>query len=404
MAVERGRAAARRRSSPRSLAQRRVAVGFAHGHQAARTRCWRTWPQASSCPPAAKDNSLTLPTRGARGTHHRLGLQQRERRRRRRHRDAPECRRRRPGRDAHRDAGAGGSDDHAQLHGRGAAAPAIQSRAQFDFENSLVESLGRFPAGSATGDRVWNAGMVGFDAGHEGQALRLNGTNGVRLPTGLISNYEYTVSFWINPTVITRFTTGFFGAVNERWMARASRSPRSGCRSCRRAGTATPCCGAAATSGSTAAPACASRRIMAPPRVQREPAAWCPCTSMACGASTAARCTDFFSTRTGIFALGVNYWDLPFNGMIDELKVYEAALSARGDPRARHRSPAGGGPAGFRRDAARPGRHQRRTRGSAPAAQRRLCHGDHLAVLEPRGAQQSRPGDAPRSHRAGRQT
>ena len=38
--------------------------------------------------------------------------------------------------------------------------------------------------------------------------------------------------------------------------------------------------------------------------------------------------TDFFSTRPGVFALGVNYWDLPFNGMIDELKVYEASLSA----------------------------------------------------------------------------
>ena len=38
---------------------------------------------------------------------------------------------------------------------------------------------------------------------------------------------------------------------------------------------------------------------------------------------------DFFSTQAGIFALGVNYWDLPFNGMIDELKFYEAALSAQ---------------------------------------------------------------------------
>ena len=48
---------------------------------------------------------------------------------------------------------------------------------------------------------------------------------------------------------------------------------------------------------------------------------------------------DFFSTQAGIFALGVNYWDLPFNGMIDELKFYEASLERRGDPRARHRPP-----------------------------------------------------------------
>ena len=43
---------------------------------------------------------------------------------------------------------------------------------------------------------------------------------------------------------------------------------------------------------------------------------------------TAGTLTDFFSTRAGVFALGVNYWDLPFNGLIDELKVYEASLSA----------------------------------------------------------------------------
>ena len=43
---------------------------------------------------------------------------------------------------------------------------------------------------------------------------------------------------------------------------------------------------------------------------------------------SAGTLTDFFSTRLGVFALGVNYWDVPFDGMIDELKVYEASLSA----------------------------------------------------------------------------
>ncbi len=44
---------------------------------------------------------------------------------------------------------------------------------------------------------------------------------------------------------------------------------------------------------------------------------------------TAGTLQDFFSSRPGIFALGVNYWDLPFDGMIDELKVYEAASRPR---------------------------------------------------------------------------
>jgi arabinan endo-1,5-alpha-L-arabinosidase len=37
---------------------------------------------------------------------------------------------------------------------------------------------------------------------------------------------------------------------------------------------------------------------------------------------------DFFSEQTGNFALGVNYgWDLPFQGQIDELIVYDYALN-----------------------------------------------------------------------------
>jgi arabinan endo-1,5-alpha-L-arabinosidase len=66
--------------------------------------------------------------------------------------------------------------------------------ARFQFENTLAETLGNFGPGAATGDRLWNQGTVGFEAGHDGQSLSLNGANGVRLPDGLISNYEYTVS------------------------------------------------------------------------------------------------------------------------------------------------------------------------------------------------------------------
>ncbi len=167
------------------------------------------------------------------------------------------------------------------------------------------------------------------DRSRRRQALRLNGANGVRLPTGLISNYEYTVSFWINPTVITRFTTGFFGAVNERmdgagfpfstqWLSFLPQSWDGNTM---------------LWSGSDQwFDGSAGLRIpaepVAPPRLQREPAAWCRCSSTACGDSTAARSRTSSARGTGIFALGVNYWDLPFNGMIDELKVYEAALSA----------------------------------------------------------------------------
>jgi arabinan endo-1,5-alpha-L-arabinosidase len=36
---------------------------------------------------------------------------------------------------------------------------------------------------------------------------------------------------------------------------------------------------------------------------------------------------NVFTTTTGTFALGVNYWDTPYKGSMDELRIYNAALS-----------------------------------------------------------------------------
>jgi arabinan endo-1,5-alpha-L-arabinosidase len=36
---------------------------------------------------------------------------------------------------------------------------------------------------------------------------------------------------------------------------------------------------------------------------------------------------NLFTTTDGSFSLGVNWWDTPYKGLIDELRVYEGALS-----------------------------------------------------------------------------
>ncbi len=200
--------------------------------------------------------------------------------------------------------------------------------AQFDFENSLAETLGRFDAGTATGDRVWTPGVVSFAPGQQGQAVDLNGASGVRLPAGLISNYEYTVSFWIRPRTFTAFTPAFFGAANEQidaagfpystnWVNLAPQGWDGNTM---------------LWSGSDAwFDGSAGERIPVD--------AW---SHVAFSVNkgivsvylngvrkfSAGNLRDLFTGQTGVFALGVNYWDLPFNGLIDELKFYEAALSA----------------------------------------------------------------------------
>ncbi|WP_234540224.1 LamG domain-containing protein [Paenibacillus pseudetheri] len=37
---------------------------------------------------------------------------------------------------------------------------------------------------------------------------------------------------------------------------------------------------------------------------------------------------NVFKNKNDVFALGVNYWDVPYKGMIDELKIYSRALQS----------------------------------------------------------------------------
>ncbi|PFN99602.1 hypothetical protein COJ85_18970 [Bacillus sp. AFS076308] len=37
--------------------------------------------------------------------------------------------------------------------------------------------------------------------------------------------------------------------------------------------------------------------------------------------------SDVFTGSTGVFTLGVNWWDTPFKGKMDELRIYETALT-----------------------------------------------------------------------------
>jgi arabinan endo-1,5-alpha-L-arabinosidase len=283
---------------------------------------------ALALPTAAKDNSLTLPTRGARGTH--IAWQTSNE-------NVIDV----DGVVTRPNVGDGDQvvmlTASLELNGQTTnrtfqiAVPQRQPFnrvAHYAFEQTLIDSLGRFGAGQATGNRVWNSGAVAFDAGHDGSALRLNGGNGVRLPPGLITNYEYTVSFWINPTAITRFTPAFFAAVNEQvdpagfpfstqWL---SFLPES-------------------WDGNTMLWSGSDQWFDGSAGMRIPPNAWHHLAfSVNQGVVSvyvdgtrrfnAGTISDFFSTRPGIFALGVNYWDLPFNGLIDELKIYEASLSA----------------------------------------------------------------------------
>ncbi len=200
---------------------------------------------------------------------------------------------------------------------------AFNRLAQFKFEDNLSDSTGRYSDGQATADRANTLGTVTYAAGQQGQALLLDGSNGVQLPNGLIDNYEYTVSLWVNPTVITPMATVFFGGLpngagaSDQWI---SLQPQG-------------------WDDNTMLWSGAQAWVDATTGELIPANAW---SHLAFSVNhgtvtvyidgdakyTGASLTDFFSEQEGEFSLGVNFWDTPYSGLIDELNVYDAALSA----------------------------------------------------------------------------
>ncbi|KMT64247.1 LamG-like jellyroll fold domain-containing protein [Catenovulum maritimum] len=200
------------------------------------------------------------------------------------------------------------------------ARPAFKNAvAHYQFEDNLNVSLGNFAAASMTGDRIDNTGGTeAYVAGQKGEAVSLDGLSGVRLPDDLINSYQYTISYWINPTEITNFSTSFFGAQNntnwlsflpgnwdgqtmlwsgsEQWVDLVS--------------------GMTIPTGQWSHLAATVNNGEAKFYINGELKA------------SANNYKDLFSTAGSYFALGVNHWDLPFKGAIDELIIYDYALSS----------------------------------------------------------------------------
>lgn len=194
----------------------------------------------------------------------------------------------------------------------------VPANAQFKFDGDLTDSTGTFAAASPTGDRIFNTGgTAAYAQGVDGQAINLNGTYGVLLPQGLISNHEYTVSFWLKPSVITAFSTAFFGAVDtEQWLSFLPQSWNGGTMLWGRvpqwydgiAGLRVP-------EGEWTHMVFSVNKGEASIYIN------------GVKKHSGQNFGDLFTGKNALFALGVNYWDLPLNGVIDDLKVYNKVLT-----------------------------------------------------------------------------
>jgi arabinan endo-1,5-alpha-L-arabinosidase len=193
--------------------------------------------------------------------------------------------------------------------------------AAYSFEDDLGEATGAQGPGSAVGDRVNRpGGAITFDAGAVGRAVVLDGASGVRLPDGLIRDHSYSISLWLNPSAVSQFTTAFFGWASETsWISVVPRGPGGAQNTMLWSGTAwfdgtfnTPI-PVGAWSHLVMVVDSGTLRLYLNGQL----------------VNTMAGFPNVFTPApvTG-FALGVNFWDLPYRGRIDQLKIYDEALVA----------------------------------------------------------------------------
>ncbi|KAA1177630.1 LamG domain-containing protein [Paenibacillus sp. B2(2019)] len=191
--------------------------------------------------------------------------------------------------------------------------------AYYAFDGNLDDSLQLVGTGQVTGIKIEapTVGNITYGNGITNQAAVFDGVSGIRLPNGLIDSNTYTVSMWLNPEQLTDATTTFFGAASiNSWI---SFVPQNG-------GGKT-----LLWSGEAWYDAVSAMKI---------PENKWTHVAFAVNNGTVKVYLDgveqfsgegfpnVFKNKNGVFALGVNYWDVPYKGMIDELKIYSRALKS----------------------------------------------------------------------------
>ena len=195
--------------------------------------------------------------------------------------------------------------------------------AHYSFDGNLADETGTYAAATATGATPDSEGTVNFVEGQMGQAAMFDGSNGVRLPDSFINSYNYTVSMWLNAQSLNFFTPAFFGDVGENgWMSLVPQSWDSNIML-----------------WSNSVLKGSNPWFDGISGVPMQLDTWTHVAfSVSNGfvriyidgelAGEANGLPDMFTDYEGVFTLGVNPFDVPFNGMIDEVKLYDTALTA----------------------------------------------------------------------------
>lgn len=192
--------------------------------------------------------------------------------------------------------------------------------AWYAFEGNLADSSGQRGEGSVTGNRIdTTGGTISYAPGVRGDAAVFNGSSGVRLPNGLIASNTYSVALWVKPDQLTEFTTTFFGARDPNtWV---SLLPK---------GHGFVNNDTMLWSGTAWYDAGTGTKIPVNAWTHLAFTVQDGAVKVYVNGAQKFSGTGFpniFTTTNGTFGLGVNWWDVPYKGQIDELRVYESALT-----------------------------------------------------------------------------
>src|SRR5699024_8193682 len=162
-----------------------------------------------------------------------------------------------------------------------------------------------------------DGGKITFSEGKHGDAAMFDGESGIKLPDGLIQGDAYTVSVWVKPEALTEHTTTFFGARDaSNWVSLVPRGPVDD--------QTMVWSGESWYDGETGINMTADEWYHLAFTVDEG-----DLNVYVDGENrfTGSGFPDIFNTTDGQFALGVNYWDEPYEGLMDDLLIYEGALT-----------------------------------------------------------------------------
>ncbi|MFW5749680.1 MAG: family 43 glycosylhydrolase [Halanaerobium sp.] len=210
-----------------------------------------------------------------------------------------------------------------------AAISAAEPDAYYSFDGHLEDEAANFGAGKLIEDNLGDtAGVVGedifleqdsdFKDGIENEALYFDGEKGVLLPENLIESDQYTVSLWLKPENKNQHSPSFFGAAEgDKWL-----SVLPGGNDAFKDETMV-------WSGTNWYDASTGLKIATEHWYNLTFTVDQDDIEIFINGQSRYQGDDFpdiFSDADSVFSLAVNWWDTPYQGLMDELKIYNEVL------------------------------------------------------------------------------